>query len=166
MAKNKQNTQIEIARIESTGATIRSLIKWGFLFGIACCATVSIYFLAGKYTLADIKIDAKGEAKVTTDTESNRTKKGDNNQKSTNETLYGTSDCKPSVVGDLLLPTSLLCFIVGIGGIVYGRSQSKALETHIRAHAAQYQALEKKIDPKRSSSNLGENGQTRPEDDL
>lgn len=55
-------------------------------------------------------------------------------------------------------------YVVGLGGLAYGRRQKKLKEDTIEQLAPRIKQLESQIDPHRSSSGLTERGRTRPED--
>ena len=57
-------------------------------------------------------------------------------------------------------------WFVGIAGFVYGRGQRKLRRDTIARLNGRIQDLEKSIDPGRTSSQLTERGETRPEDHL
>jgi hypothetical protein len=55
-------------------------------------------------------------------------------------------------------------YVVGVGGLAYGRRQKKLREDAIEQLAPRIKELEAQIDPNRTSSGLTERGRTRPED--
>ena len=57
-----------------------------------------------------------------------------------------------------------LGWAVGIGGAIYGVSQNKLRKRTVKRLAGRVKTLEGMIDPGRSSSELGEDGDTNPED--
>lgn len=146
---------VKLALIEKAGDLAQALAKWGSLAFIFWCCYLSIDSLAGKYTWANIDIDAKASGSITT-TENPPT------QNETNSNLSNVQQCED--INAILIIGSIISLVAGFGGIVYGKSQAKALKVHIETHASQQIELEKLIDPGRTSSNLGANGDTRPED--
>lgn len=69
------------------------------------------------------------------------------------------------VLGDIKIANSI-GYVVGGGGIIYGRRQKKLKEDTIQKLAPRIRELETAIDPMRSSSGLTERGRTRPEDEV
>ena len=57
-------------------------------------------------------------------------------------------------------------WVVGLAGFVYGRGQRKLRRDTIARLSGRIQRFEKTIDPKRTSSDLTERGETPPEDQL
>lgn len=62
--------------------------------------------------------------------------------------------------------SSGISYIVGAAGMIYGAGQHRARHRNIKRMANDKNELEKIIDAKRSSSNLTEEGNTRPGDEL
>jgi hypothetical protein len=69
------------------------------------------------------------------------------------------------VLGDIKIANSI-GYVVGGGGIAYGRRQKKLKEDVIQKLAPRIKELETAIDSSRSSSGITERGRTRPEDEL
>jgi hypothetical protein len=59
-----------------------------------------------------------------------------------------------------------LPWIGAAGGIIYGKAQEKAKRDQLQKDSKRIAELEKRIDANRTSSNLTERGQTRPEDKI
>ena len=59
---------------------------------------------------------------------------------------------------------SMLFLIFGIGGLLYGRHQSKLRKDTVEQLGGRVRDFETEADPKRSSSNLTKRGDTRLED--
>jgi len=57
-----------------------------------------------------------------------------------------------------------LAYLLGGGGVIYGRSQNKLRKKDIGRYSSRVKDLESRIDPRRSSSKLQPNGETLPED--
>jgi hypothetical protein len=57
-----------------------------------------------------------------------------------------------------------LAYAFGTGGVVYGAKRRKLQGDNLERTAKRLSELEKRIDPKRSSSRLTPRGKTRPED--
>lgn len=59
-----------------------------------------------------------------------------------------------------------LAYLIGGSGFFYGASQARLRKNTVERLQSRIQELEKRIDPKRSSSNLLTTGETRPEDKI
>jgi len=158
MAKNKSkaelNAEVRLFKVHGFGnnvtKVIRDLIMYGSFVGIAYFTYLSIDTLAGKTTAADIKVKAEGTLSL-------------NPEQSKSKTTKTTKDVSKA------LPTEykaalFLALLFGIGGIVYGRKQTKLRKDVIERYHPLIQEAEKIIDSKRSTSQLTHRGNTRPED--
>lgn len=58
-----------------------------------------------------------------------------------------------------------LSWVVGAGGVIYGRAQKKLRQRTVARLHGRIASLEKQIDPGRSSSKLTPTGDTNPEDE-
>lgn len=82
--------------------------------------------------------------------------------------LAGTStvaDIGVKVLGDLRI-SEALAWVLGGGGMLYGRRERKLRQNAIKQLGTRNADLERVIDSKRTSSNLTITGQTNPSDDL
>ncbi len=146
MAKKKtqEELSLEIKMLRRHGIgnnftkIVRDLIKYGFLFGVSYFSYLSIDSLSGKITHADISMNATGSMSV-----------------ESSSTVKFFTDCR--TVG-------ILAIIFGVGGILYGRRQANLRRDVIEKFNPYKIAIEKKIDPERSTSKLLSRGDTRPED--
>jgi hypothetical protein len=66
-------------------------------------------------------------------------------------------------LGDFRLSEGV-AYVFGAGGVAYGAKRRKLQGDNIERTAKRISDLEKRIDPKRSSSRLTPRGKTRPED--
>ena len=151
MAKKKTAAELraenQLLRAHGIGnnitKVIRDFIMWGAALGIAYFAYLSIDTLAGKTTKADIEVKAEGALSM---------------------------NAKPAAKSDasdipVYYKTALfLLLLFGVGGIAYGRREAKLRRDVIERYHPVIQVAEKDIDPKRSSSQLTSQGDTRPED--
>ncbi len=137
--------ELRILRTHGIGNNItkvfRDLIKYGCLVGIAYFAYMSIDSLSGKTTQADISVKAEGSVSV-----------------DTSDTVSQAS------VPEWYKITLLSALFFGGGGIAYGRYQAKLRKDVIQRYHPIMQEAEQRIDNMRSSSELTERGDTRPED--
>lgn len=138
-SKAELKSEIKYLRTGKTFELAASIINGIFKWGGSCLIMYFIYLsidaLAGKFTMADIK--------VVTGLVTERP-----NSKSTNWwPFFGIAGC-----------------IVGILGLIYGWGQRKLRQSYIEHRPDRYEKLEKIIDQKRSSSLLTSKGDTRPED--
>jgi len=144
MAKKKTaaelRAELRILRTHGVGNNItkvvRDLIMYGSFVSIGYFTYMSIDSLSGKITQADISVKAGGSVRKDTETELPAWYKS----------------------------TLLLAFFFGAGGIAYGRGQAKLRKDVIQRYHPAMQEAERNIDDKRSSSDLTERGNTRPED--
>lgn len=149
MARKKSNaelrTELQVLRRHGIGNNItkiiRDLIKLGAILGIAYYTYLSIDTLSGKITQADINVKAEGSVTVDTDGKDTQT-----------------------VLPVWYKGTLVLAFFFGAGGIAYGRYQAKLRKDVIQRYHPTMQKAERRIDDMRSSSELTERGDTRPED--
>ncbi len=154
MAKQKTKAQLqtELKLLRSHGIgnnvtkIIRDLFKYGAILGIAAFTYLSIDSLAGKTTQADIDIKASGSLAL------------NEKQKDTKKIIISVD----ILTGYKIALT--LAFVFGIGGIAYGRKQAKLRKDVIERYHPLIQKAERIIDPKRSTSQLTQRGDTRPED--
>ena len=120
---------------------IRDLIKYGCLLGISYFAYSSIDSLSGATTQANINIKAEGSVNL------------------------GTGEKDISIgLPEWYKGTLFLALIFGVGGIAYGRIQAKLRKDVIQRYHPTMQEAERRVDNMRSSSELTERGDTRPED--
>ena len=124
---------------------IRDIIKWGAIVAIVYYGYLSIDTLSGRTTKANIDINAQGVLSLN---------EGSGAQ-------GATKDAELPVCRIVIL----IALIFGIGGVVYGRRQAKLRKDVIERHHYLVQKAEKRIDPGRSTSQLTQRGDTRPEDD-
>jgi hypothetical protein len=68
-------------------------------------------------------------------------------------------------LGDIKIANSV-GYVVGLGGVAYGRQQKKLRGNAIQSLSKRVKELEAEIDQGRSSSGITERGETRPEDKL
>lgn len=139
----KPNYDLEISRLkfkqqqhlaDNVTKILQDLIKWGALLGIFYLGYLSIVELAGKITIADIKIAARGMFD------------------------FGGG------ISSITLWITLLAICFGLAGIRFGNRQARLRrESIVHLHEFQLK-YEKMIDPKRTSSRLTSTGDTRPED--
>jgi hypothetical protein len=142
-SKKKTNAELESENkylrkgrnAEIASSIINNAFRWGGLSFIVFYDYKSIDTLAGKFTLADIKLGASLIYK---------------NPETNSFNWWGVF----GAVG----------FFVGIIGVFYGTVQRKIRQRYIKYRPQRYEELEKKIDPGRSSSMLTSEGDTRPED--
>jgi len=128
---------------DNVSRVVHSLIKYGAYVLIAYYAIAQpIDSLSGKTTQADIKIDSATSLSV------NRSDTTPVGSRSTNYCL---------IFGAVSL-------VFGFAGIAYGWKQAKLRKDVVERIQARNQTLEKKLDPKRSTSSLTPRGDTRPED--
>ncbi len=73
--------------------------------------------------------------------------------------MFLLADLKANTIVSHLVTSAL-----GIGGITYGVKQKRLQERNIERLSRQNAELEKRLDPKRTSSRLTPRGTTRPED--
>lgn len=147
MAKKKTaaelRAELRILRTHGVGNNItkvvRDLIMYGSFVSIGYFTYMSIDSLSGKITQADISVKAGGSVSIDTD-----------------DTETGLPAWYKG--------TLLLAFFFGAGGIAYGRGQAKLRKDVIQRYHPTMQEAERNIDDKRSSSDLTERGNTRPED--
>lgn len=117
---------------------LRDLIMWSALVLIFRYSYLAISDLSGKFTSADINVNAQGALAV------------------------GSKSLLSA-----LAEVSTFCFlalIFGLGGIIYGRRQAKLKRDIVEQYHPYKVAEETKVDPGRTSSKLLPRGDTRPED--
>lgn len=68
-----------------------------------------------------------------------------------------------NVLGDLKISESV-AYVLGVGGVIYGVNERRLRQKTVKHMQGRNIKLEKKIDQKRSSSNLTEEGETNPVD--
>lgn len=66
-------------------------------------------------------------------------------------------------LGDFRI-SEAFAYIFGTGGVVYGIKRRRLHQDNVERTAQRISDLEKRLDPKRSSSRLTPRGKTRPED--
>jgi len=140
------------------GRAFVSITKAGMWIGIAFFCYLSIQSMAGKETNA--KIDVQAHAGVSGGSAAVKAEKDTGVSDE-----HAQSAHLPS--SDPFLPSgwaNLLCLIVGVGGLVYGRMQANFRRTILERYHPGMVAMERQIDPDRSSSDLPTRGGTRPED--
>jgi len=67
-------------------------------------------------------------------------------------------------VADGMKPGEIVAYVVSVASILYGYLQKRLKKKIIEKMHFRTEELERKIDPKRSSSHLTSSGDTRPED--
>lgn len=67
-------------------------------------------------------------------------------------------------LGNLTI-SQTLAYVLGAGGVLYGIGERGLRRRTVKRLGPQRKALEASIDPKRTSSNLTEKGETNPEDE-
>jgi hypothetical protein len=140
------------------GRAFVSTSKAGMWIGIAFFCYLSIQSMAGKETNA--RIDVQAHAGVSG---SSAAGKADKEAEATDNQAQAAR--LPG--SDPFLPNgwaNVLCLIVGVGGLVYGRMQANFRRTILERYHPGMVAMERQIDPDRSSSDLPTRGGTRPED--
>jgi hypothetical protein len=142
-ARPRRDRELEIKKLQfkqqqhladNITKIIQDIVKWGFLFGIFYLGYLSIVELAGKITVADLKVAARG--------------------------LFDFGG-GTSTIG-LWIGLLGLCF--GWAGIRYGHRQARLKGEAIERMHEYQQKYEQSIDPRRTSSRLTSKGDTRPED--
>lgn len=73
------------------------------------------------------------------------------------------ADIGIKLLGDFRI-SEAIAYIFGVGSMIYGYNERRLRQRHIGKSSAREIALEKKVDPGRSSSKLTQQGTTRPED--
>lgn len=124
-------------RAENIASIINTLIRWGGVVATTFFVFRSIAVLSGKETNANINLSTV--LSIITSNAAN----------------------KSSFSWGIF---SLVEFLVGCGGIAYGIRQKRLKQRYIAYRSQRYEYLEKRIDPKRTSSMLTSKGDTRPED--
>jgi hypothetical protein len=76
---------------------------------------------------------------------------------------YTFSQIGVGFLGDFKISEGI-AYVFGTGGVVYGVRRRKLQGDNVERTAKRISDLEKRIDPKRSSSRLTPRGKTRPED--
>lgn len=123
---------------DTVSKILKELFKYGALVTIAICIYLISDTWAGKKTDANINVNMGANIKAD---------------------IIGQAE-----ENGLYLATAGLGVIFGLAGISYGLIQSRLRREIIERFARSKDALEKRIDPGRTSSGLLPNGDTRPED--
>lgn len=161
LTKAQLETELNLCRTTCRnhwlGRIFVSLVKAGMWIGIAYFCYLSVESMAGKETNA--RIDVQAHAGVSSSANVEKPKlAGDSTAKAGAEHMPGSQPFLPDGWANLL------CLLVGVGGIVYGRMQANFRRTILERYHPGMVAMERQIDPDRSSSDLTARGGTRPED--
>lgn len=77
--------------------------------------------------------------------------------------LYTFAQIGVGFLGDFRISEGI-AYLFGAGGVAYGVKRHRLQQENIERTAQRISDLEKRLDPKRSSSRLTPRGKTRPED--
>lgn len=133
-----------------------SLVKAGMWIGLAYFSYLSIESMAGKETNA--KIDVQAHAGVSSGAQEKAKEPGSSDDHANSVHISNSAPFLPNGWANVL------CLLVGVGGLVYGRMQANFRRTILERYHPGMVAMERQIDPDRSSSELPARGGTRPED--
>lgn len=158
--------QLSLCRTNCRHNWIAKAIQWGGTVGVCLVlcfyGNKSIQALAGKQTTANIQINAQASASASASAKMETEHRVDAKLRSKLEV-----DGNQEVFGTALLPIgwlNYLSILFGVGGLLYGRAQSKLRKDIVEKYHPEVVRKESYFDSNRTSSDLTARGETRPED--